>query len=265
MADVPLSEAVARFTTTLKDSSRQSALAQLRRFEEWFGPNRVVGQIRGHDVSQYAESMGPATPDAARKAEHIRSFLQFLKKEGLLETNLTPHFRLKKTMKGAGFGTASDSANAPVELTRDGVDALQAELDSLVAMRPAIREDIRLAMMDKDFRENSPLDAAKDKQGHVEARVRDIEATLKRAVVVDGRGHQGKVRVGTTVMVKNLDKGTMSRFVIVGPTEANAADGKISSVSPVGKALLNHREGEEVEISVPSGTMKFRIEEVVQS
>jgi transcription elongation factor GreA len=88
---------------------------------------------------------------------------------------------------------------------------------------------------------------------------------LKRAVVVDGRGHLGKVRVGTTVTVKNLGTGATSRFVIVGPTEANAADGKISSVSPVGKGLLGRREGDEVEVSVPAGVMTFRIEEIAQS
>lgn len=126
----------------------------------------------------------------------------------------------------------------------------------------AVREEIKRAMLDKDFRENAPLDAAKDKQGHVEARIREIEAMLKRAVVVDSALHSGRVRVGTAVVVRNLANDATKRFVIVGPTEANAADGKISSVSPVGKALLDAGIGDEVEVSAPAGVMRFKVEEI---
>ena len=117
------------------------------------------------------------------------------------------------------------------------------------------------AMLDKDFRENSPLDAAKDKQGHLEARIRDIEAMLKRAVVVEAV-EGDRVHVGVTVHVRNLKSGAVNRFVIVGPTEANAADGKISSASPVGRSLLQRTVGDEVEVSAPAGTMHFRIEQI---
>ena len=128
--------------------------------------------------------------------------------------------------------------------------------------RLLVREEIRKAMLDKDFRENSPLDAAKDKQGHIEARVRDIEAMLKRAVIVDDKARTGRVRVGSTVRVKNAGSGKVTEYAIVGPTEANAAEGKISSVSPVGKALLDCVPGDEVEVSVPSGTVKLHVEAV---
>jgi len=265
MSDLTLSEAATRFAESLKDASRQSAIAELNRFIRWYGTDRPLSQMRGHDVSLYADVLGPATPETTRRADYIRSFLQFLKKQGLLEKNLAPHLRLRKSTKSGAPAASRTADAATVELTKEGVDALKAELESLIAMRPAIREEIRHAMLDKDFRENSPLDAAKEKQGHVEARIREIEAVLKRAVVVDGRGHHGKVRVGTTVIVKNLGTGATNRFVIVGPTEANAADGKISSVSPVGKALLGHEEGEEVDVSVPRGVMKLLIQEIVQS
>ena len=263
MAELTLSQAASRFAESLKDAPRQAAIAELNRFIRWYGNERPLGQMRGHDVAQYAELLGPATPDSTKKADYIRSFLQFLKKEGILQANLAPHLRLRKASRAASVSFAGDPGT--VELTREGVDALRTELDSLIATRPAIREQIRLAMLDKDFRENSPLDAAKEKQGHVEARIRELEATLKRAVVVDSGGHIGKVRVGTTVTVLNLKTGGTNRFAIVGPTEANAADGKISSVSPVGKALLGRMQGDEVEVSAPKGVMKFKIEEIAQS
>jgi transcription elongation factor GreA len=140
----------------------------------------------------------------------------------------------------------------------------KAEHEKLMGERISVREDIRKAMLDKDFRENSPLDAAKDRQGHVEARVREIEAVLRRAVVVDGSANAGRVRVGTTVTVTRLDDEKVITYSIVGPTEANAADGKISSVSPVGKAFLNCKIGEEVGVETPSrGTQRFRIDDII--
>jgi len=80
--------------------------------------------------------------------------------------------------------------------------------------------------------------------------------------VVDSSADSARVRVGTTVQVTNLKSGGTNRFAIVGPTEANAADGRISSDSPVGKALLRGRVGDEVEVSVPAGVMRFRIEQI---
>ena len=81
-------------------------------------------------------------------------------------------------------------------------------------------------------------------------------------MIVDGSAHQGRVKVGTHVSVRNLKTEKTVRYSIVGPTEANAADGKISSVSPVGKALLDSRVGEEVEVAAPSGVIRLRVEEI---
>jgi transcription elongation factor GreA len=262
MTDTILSEAADRYLQTVKGASRQAAIAELNRFVRWYGGDKSVGQMRGHDVSLYADVLGPSTHETTRRAEQVRSFLVYMKKTGLTETNLGPHLRLRK---GGGGKAASGRADKPVEtveLTQAGVDALSSELEGLVEDRIAIRKEIHRAMQDKDFKENSPLDAAKDKQGHIEARIRDIEAMLKRAVIVDGTAHQGRVKVGTHVSVRNLKTDRLVKYSIVGPTEANAADGKISSVSPVGKALLNARVGEEVEVSAPSGMIRLKVEDI---
>lgn len=259
MVDVTLSDAAQRFAATAKDTSRQPALAELNRFVRWYGPNRPIDQLRGHEVSLYAEVLGPATADSSRRADYIRAFLVYMKKNGLLETNLAPHLRLRK---GGTKLTAAGQQPAEVELTGEGLAALQSELGTLVGQRAGVREEIRKAMLDKDFRENAPLDAAKDKQGHLEARIREIEAMIKRAVVVEQSAHSDRVQVGATVHVRNLGSGAVNRFMIVGPTEANAADGRISSASPVGRSLLDRTVGDEVEVSVPAGTMRFRIEQI---
>jgi len=260
MAEATLSEVSARFAATVKDSTRSSVLAEVNRFVRWYGAGRAVGQLRGHEVSLYADVLGPATPEASRRADQVRAFLAFLKKEGLTATNMAPHLRLRKGNKSGAAAAAREQAT--VELTQSGLEALQSELQSLKQQRMEAREEIRRAMLDKDFRENAPLDAAKEKQGHVEARIRDIEAMLKRAVVVDAAPPSGRVQVGSTVVVKNLTSGAQTSFTIVGPTEASAVDGKISSVSPVGRALLERTLGDEVEVSAPAGVLRFRVEEI---
>src|SRR3989304_3501611 len=259
MPDVTLSEAAAKFAAAIKDPSRQSGIAELQRFVRWYGPARPLVQMRGHDVSLYADVLGPATPETSRRADHVRGFLAFLKKEGLLQTNLAPHLRLRKSGKTRSGAALQEQGS--VELTKEGIDSLKAELELLIEQRLVVREEIRRAMLDKDFRENSPLDAAKDKQGHLESRIRDIEAMLKRGGGVEG-ANSGRVQVGATVLVRNLGSGASTRYLIVGPTEANAADGKISSVSPVGKALLQRGVGDEVEVSAPAGVLRFKIEEI---
>jgi transcription elongation factor GreA len=147
-------------------------------------------------------------------------------------------------------------------MTAEGYAALQQELEALKAQRPLIAEEIRRAALDKDFRENAPLQAAREKQSHLETRIRELESMLRRAVIVDDRGDGQRVQLGSTVEVRNLNTGATARYTIVGPAEADAKAGKISSASPVGRALLDRREGDEVEVEVPAGPLRLRIERI---
>ncbi|MFQ6019664.1 MAG: GreA/GreB family elongation factor [Dehalococcoidia bacterium] len=151
-----------------------------------------------------------------------------------------------------------------MELTSAGHAALEAELKALGAQRPAIAEELRLAMSDKDFRENAPLDVAREKQAHLEGRIREIEVTLKNAVIHENRRRETAswVRLGSTVLLRNVSSGATVRYTIVGPNEADAQKGKISDASPVGRAILERRQGDEVEVEAPAGVMRFRIEQV---
>ena len=124
MADVTLDEAANKYLETVKGPGRQPALAELNRFQRWYGGDRFVGQIRGHDIALYGEAMGPATPDTQKRAEQLRLFLVFLKKDGILEQNLAPHLRLRKA--GARAGQAQHATQpSTVELTQAGVDSLK--------------------------------------------------------------------------------------------------------------------------------------------
>ncbi len=260
MSTVSLLEAATRYVASLSENARASARAEVNRFVRWYGANRSTGELRGHDVSLYGEELGAATAEAKRRADQVKAFLSFLMKEGMTPASLAPHLRLKKSAKAA---VAGPEQRRVVEVTAEGYEALKDELGALTGQRPQVREEIRRAMLDKDFRENAPLDAAKEKQGHLESRIREIEETLKQAVIVEvGEGGGSRVRVGSTVEVTNLSSGALLRYTIVGANEGIAAEGKISNASPIGRALLERSKGEEVSVSVPAGELKLRVEKI---
>ncbi len=256
-----LSRAAALFLASLAGEVRQDSQAEVHRFARWFGADRLITDLRGHDIALYAESLGPATPEVLRRAEVVRSFLSFAKKEGLTATNLAPHLRLRKS------NLPADGVVAPApkrtQLTEEGHTSLQAELDGLKAQRPLVAEELRGARLDKDVRENAPLDAALDRQAHLEGRIRELEALLKHADVV-GRGTYtgAKAHLGSALTVRDLASGASMRYTLVSPSEVNPAKGKISIASPVGKALIERSLGDEVEVLVPAGILRFRIEEI---
>jgi transcription elongation factor GreA len=249
---VSLSQAAALFLSALAPEVRQESQSEVYRFVRWYGADRPVGELRGHDVALYAESLGPATADVVRRAEALRSFLAFAKKERLTTTNLATHLRLRKSPQGIE-GSAATVAT-PSQLTAEGHTSLSAELESLKAQRPHIAAELRRAMVDKDFRENAPLDAMREHQAHVEGRIRQLETILKHA--------GAKTHLGSTVILRDLASGSAVRYTLVSPSEVSPSEGKISIASPVGKALINRTVGDEVEVSVPVGSLHFRIEEI---
>jgi transcription elongation factor GreA len=259
---VSLSQAAALFLSGLSPEVRQESQSEIYRFARWYGADRAVGELRGHDVALYAESLGPATADVVRRAEALRSFLAFAKKGRLTVTNLATHLRLRKSPQGIE-GSAATVAT-PSQLTAEGHSSLSAELESLKGQRPHIAEELRRAMVDKDFRENAPLDAMREHQAHVEGRIRQLETILKHAEVVGGSTAPGaKTHLGSTVILRDLASGAAVRYTLVSPSEVSPSEGKISVASPVGKALINRTVGDEVEVSVPVGRLHYRIEEIL--
>ncbi|MCJ7509519.1 MAG: transcription elongation factor GreA [Dehalococcoidia bacterium] len=258
---VSLSQAAALFLSGLAPEVRQETQGEVYRFARWYGADRPMEELRGHDVALYAESLGAATADVVRRAEALRSFLAFAKKERLTATNLATHLRLRKSPQSTEG--AATTPGTPSQLTAEGHTSLSAELKSLKAQRPHIAEDLRRAMADKDFRENAPLDAAREHQAHVEGRIRQLETILKHAEMVGGETAPGaRTHLGSTVILRDLASGSAVRYTLVSPSEVSPSEGKISIASPVGKALINRTVGDEVEVSVPVGRRHFRIEEI---
>lgn len=259
---VTLMEAARRYLAALVDEERIASQAEVERFVRWCGADRACDQLRSQEVANYAETLSGSVIDASRRAEALRNFLAFVKKAGYTSTNLGTHLRLRKTapVRSARRGPAPKE----VQLSEKEKVALTTELESLKALRPKIVQDIRRAMADKDFRENAPLDAAREQQAHVEGRIRKLETMLAHAVMIQQGATPSSqvVEVGSTVLLRDLASGAEITYTLVRPGEVNAAQGRISFESPVGRALLTRRTGDEVAVAVPSGTRRFRIERV---
>lgn len=148
-------------------------------------------------------------------------------------------------------------------VTADGLAKLEYDLVQLKKQRPVIAESLRVAMQDKDFRENAPLDAARDAQGHLEAKIRNIETQIRNAVIVSAEDKQGKAHVGSKIRLLNINKKSEQVFELVTPSEVDPKNGKISIESPVGVAVSNHIAGDEVIVNTPSGDVKFQLIDVV--
>lgn len=150
-------------------------------------------------------------------------------------------------------------------MTLQGSRALEEELKHLKGeMRPKISQAIAEARELGDLKENAEYHAAREEQGMVEARVRDIEGRLQNAVIIDVTTieHTGKVIFGTTVEIANVDTDESVTYQIVGEDEADIKQGKISVGSPIARALIGKNEGDVVAVQTPSGLIEYEIVEV---
>ena len=146
----------------------------------------------------------------------------------------------------------------PVLLTRDGLVKLEHELEELRTVRRAeVAERIKYAKDFGDISENAEYEDAKNEQGMVEGRILTLENMLRNAVPIEEPTERGVVRVGSEVELK--DEFGKQVFTIVGPAEVDVASGRISMESPVGKALLGHRNGESVDVQSPGGSRRVKI------
>jgi transcription elongation factor GreA len=154
-------------------------------------------------------------------------------------------------------------ASDKVPMLAEGHRLLQDELKRLkVDERPAIIEAIEVARAHGDLSENAEYHAAKERQGHVEATIADLEDKLSRAMIIDPTTLSGdKVVFGATVTLSDEDKKKV-KYQLVGQVEADARDGRISYTSPLGRALIGRQVGEEVEVSTPSGDRYYSIKKV---
>jgi transcription elongation factor GreA len=148
-------------------------------------------------------------------------------------------------------------------ITPKGAQKLKDELSRLKEERPKISREIGVAREHGDLSENAEYHAAKERQGMVEARIKDIEDKLARAEIIDpSRLHGDRVSFGATVDLSNIDTDEAVTYQIVGAEEANVNEGLISISAPLARALIGKQVGDEVRVKLPAGERCYEIVDI---
>ena len=262
-----MSEAASQYLGTLSADERLDQQPEVLRFVRWFGPELAPADLGLRAVETYQNQVEATGADVALRLAPLRGFLRYLESQGCIVENLAKHIKVRRA-------TGAAKKNAPslepvdsevVHLTPEGYKQLRQELEHLTnVVRPQISATILEARRDKDIRENAPYHAAKDQQGMVEARIRELEHVLAAAEILGETvsAPDGRVGIGCSVILRDLAYVEEVRYTLVSPSEANPREGKLSVASPVGKALLDSTQGSVVEVEAPAGKMRYRVEKV---
>lgn len=261
-AQISLAAALSEYVQTLKPAQRIASESFVHKFVEHMGDELPCAALTAARVESYAESeIRDRDPHAPDRVSALKSWFHFLKKKGYIPDNYGARIRVRRTSRHRGVMASTRLQETPVEMTAEGLEARKRELEELQSQRPEIVRAIAAAREDKDFRENAPLQAAREQLGMADGRIKQLESDIKRAVVSDSS--RGDISViGSIVTVTRLDTATHMEFVLVGAREANAAEMRISVDSPVGKQLLGRRIGDEVAVVIPSGTAQYRVDAI---
>jgi len=148
-----------------------------------------------------------------------------------------------------------------IVLTNEGFQKFEKELEELKSVkRKEVAAKIKVALSFGDLSENSEYDEAKNEQAMIEARIVQLETMLRNVQVInEAEISTDVINIGSVVSIKEIDSDEIETYHIVGSSEANPLDGKISDESPIGKALISHKTGDIVEVETPSGLIKFKI------
>ena len=272
-----LGEAVTRFISTtnnpVKVSSGKASSSkgisvqeqqELQRFVREAGRDQMVADITPYKIEDYC---GKRSADSIKTLAPVKAFLGYLHNEGHSAFKLATHLKVKRSAKRASAGvTLPPAPAAGPKMTKEGHAKALAELDDLRAQRVGIADDVKRAMADKDYRENAPLDAARDKQAHVEARIRELEHTLNNAEILAENGKaaraSGKAELGSRLAVTDMAYEEELIYVLVDPSEVDPRQGRISVASPAGKAFLGKSAGQTVVVKAPAGNLRYRIDKI---
>ena len=247
-----LGEAATRFLSSSPLGEEGTSQQEVYRFVRWYGWERALAKLTAPEVASYAERLSLSDTDYVKKLALIQAFLVYAKKEGWSKNNLAIHLKAKKgkARLQSSFRRGSPETTA---LTQQGYAALEAELAILKGKRSEAIDEVRRAAADKDFRENAPLEAAREQYGHLEGQIKELEEALKSAVVLDeNRKIALKVSVGNSIILRDLASGEELHYIMVNSREVDPTRGKISSASPIGRAVIGRGQGEIIEVTAPA-------------
>ena len=147
----------------------------------------------------------------------------------------------------------------PAYLTAEGLARIKAELAALTGpRRTELAARLRSAIQMGDLSENADYHKAKEDQGFLEGHIQELEYLVRHAVVIETNNNRDKVSVGSRVTIQEADD-PAETYHVVGPKEADPRNGRISHESPIGRALMDHLVGDEVEVETPAGKINFKI------
>lgn len=268
-----VADAVRQYLATLAAEERATQQADLIRFTQWINDSRFrVTDLTPLQIENYQAALEATGADTNKRLAAVKGFLGWVDDKGYAPQRLAKYVKLKRVPAARRAGaTATAGATRQrevIHLTREGYERLKAELEHhLTVTRKEVAQALLEARADRDIRENAPYDAAKNHQAQVEARIRELQAIMAAAEIIDeaSAATADRVTIGTTVIVRDMTHDDEMRYTLVSSNEANPRLGRISTSSPVGRALLDKQEGDEVEVTVPAGTMRYRIERIERS
>jgi len=261
---ISISDAFQEYVKQLPKKNKRNAQSDVAKFVRWIGGERLTSSVAPSEIGEYNENFGPknTSRDLTDRITSTKDFLIFIKKKEYVQLNLATHLRLRKS-KVSSKGKSMISSPT-IRLTQSGYNEMTKQLALLQKERIKLTSDIQRAAADGDVRENAPLEAARESQGMTMGKIKEIEATLKAAVVIDGsRGDSNIVQIGTKLELTDKATKTPGKYQLVEPNEANPLDGKISTVSPLGSAILGKNKGEEVNVNTPRGNQIYIISKIL--
>ena len=256
------------------------------RFLAHFGPQTPMRALSPKQMESYQETIGANAMDLDSRLTPVKEFLRFCAKQDytnivkrttrrtvdgntvVKETwggeNLGNYLRIqKKAWAGREAGTFRQEEAETFQMTEEGKQSLERELQEAVAEMPNKVAAVAAAREDKDIRENAPLEAAREEQERLQSRINEIEYRLERAVVVTRAEPTGRAQIESKIRLLQLDPIEREhQYTLVGATEGDVAAKKLSIDSPIGRAVLDKTEGSEVQVDTPSGTLRFLLQEV---
>ena len=264
--DMSLNAAFKNFLTT---EQGKNAIANrfIRHYIDHTGGETIVDTISRSRVELYAtenilKGHTGFDPNAEERVQALKGWFQFLKKRKYTEVNLGNIIRAPRKPKGALARIKANVVSPETQVTAEGFDDLKKELEGLEALTPKFRQDVSTAREDKDFRENAPLDAAREALAFNLQRITDLTTILNNAVISEEVSVDGSAMLGSLIRISNLDDQKEYEYTLVSAHEANPSLRKLSVESPVGKELLHRRVGDEITVSAPAGEIRFRVNDI---
>lgn len=252
--------AASSFLQTLSNPG-PDAQQEVSNLLRWFGREAPVTGLTPRDIEEYCALVGTNGEDtASRRIKVIRQFFTFADENAELNVKLAPHVKLRRASRPQRQA-AKKQPKERAHLTPEGHARMRERLVLLQEELVRVADDIKRAAADKDVRENAPLEAARQHQGQIMGQLREIEATLDNAEVMTEltKVAGARVRHGSRVTLRELATEREIAYQLVDPTEVNPLGGRISTASPVGRALMEHVVGDEITVTSPRGAVRYRI------